>query len=343
MFTKTALQLTDVRIEKTKSTGSQSPSLSVKLRRFLWIGTEAQLARRWVGMGFVLLLGISATLARLEAGDLITDCSRCNNGKCRPCSGTGFRGDSCGSCNGTGMVNDSNGNKTKTCSACRGDRKQRCAHCNGRGDCFSCGGTGKLIGGRHPLSARNSGSTASSGSTLPTGNIRRFCSNCGGRGTWRIALGLNNYSAPLPCTLCNGSGRMERRESTSARINSVQLRHNVEQDGQIGVLVLVNCEIAAGRGQKCGAGVYIYETNGRSLPDRDGSFAIGNQVGTNTEMTPGFDQSVWKSLELFLPYSQFDLLNEQRKHLELSVSIKVQNGDWIEIAQSPRQRFWVKP
>jgi Cys-tRNA synthase (O-phospho-L-seryl-tRNA:Cys-tRNA synthase) len=120
------------------------------------------------------------------------------------------------------------------------------------------------------------------------------------------------------------------------------VQHGVTRNDEKGMLVQLQCEIFAARGQTCCAAIYVSDAQGSPLRDTDGSYSVGDhQVGVLTEMEPAFDHAVWKSLELFLPYNQIEVTGTGRHDLKFLVSVQVKNGDWIVLTSTKPQTFWV--
>ncbi len=100
-----------------------------------------------------------------------------------------------------------------------------------------------------------------------------------------------------------------------AEIQSVKADFDVEKN-QKGILIHLVFGIDGYTKSECRAVAYFYDSNGDPLKDFDDRFSTEDgRVSTGTDFSPGYDETQYEDLQLFIPYSQFHL---PAGHYELS-------------------------
>lgn len=90
-------------------------------------------------------------------------------------------------------------------------------------------------------------------------------------------------------------------------MESVKADLDVEKD-QRGVLIHLVFGIDGFRKAECRAVAYFYDSDGNPLKDFDDRFRTEDgRVSTGTDFSPGYDETSYEDLQLFIPYSQFHL------------------------------------
>ena len=85
----------------------------------------------------------------------------------------------------------------------------------------------------------------------------------------------------------------------------VTVDHNVYQDGQKGMKIHVKFSIKNCKGDSCRLIAYFYYADGSPVKDTNGLYkdAAGN-VSTGTDFKPGYDDTSYEDLVLFIPISE---------------------------------------
>lgn len=92
--------------------------------------------------------------------------------------------------------------------------------------------------------------------------------------------------------------------------NKIWCERDVYQNGVKGIKIHVAFNINGMRGKKCKAIAYFDSPQGTGLPDINGNYCTSDgNVCTSTEFTPGYDNTRYDDLVIFLPNDEFHLLN----------------------------------
>jgi uncharacterized caspase-like protein len=128
----------------------------------------------------------------------------------------------------------------------------------------------------------------------------------------------------------------------TASIENIRTEYDVCQEGRKGMLVHAHVSIKGLKGAKAEVSLYFNKADGSTLKDRDGRYKTGaGQVSTHVKLTPNYDDTNWKDLQLFMPYKQLHLAIG--KH-DLKFDLYVwdhSSGKSVKLAQSDWQNFTV--
>ena len=117
--------------------------------------------------------------------------------------------------------------------------------------------------------------------------------------------------------------------AASATFKKIWLEHNVMQDGEKGMKVHVAFDISGMKGQKCKAIAYFDHPKGTGVKDRNGRYCTtdGN-VCSSTQFTPGYPNTTYSDLSIFIPNSELHLLSGKRTYYT-RVFIQMPNGKFL--------------
>jgi hypothetical protein len=95
----------------------------------------------------------------------------------------------------------------------------------------------------------------------------------------------------------------------SATTSILQIEHNSEQNGQNGMLIHVSAEVLGYKDVPVIAGVFFYDSEGRLVEATAGAaeefVASNGLLRVRMDLTPGFDDTIYDDLQLWIPYSAF--------------------------------------
>lgn len=117
--------------------------------------------------------------------------------------------------------------------------------------------------------------------------------------------------------------------AASVTFKKIWLEHNVMQNGVKGMKVHVAFDISGMKGQNCKAIAYFDHPKGTGVKDRNGRYCTtdGN-VCSSTQFTPGYPNSTYSNLSIFIPNSELHLLSGKRTYYTI-VFIQMPNGKFL--------------
>lgn len=136
-------------------------------------------------------------------------------------------------------------------------------------------------------------------------------------------FGLNYLKAPSYNTYTN----------LSATVKSITTEHNLYQNEQKGMNVKVSFDVSGMKGKTGICVAYFYFENGTALNDYNKHYyTTDGKVSSSTKYTPGWDNTTYTDLKIFLPYSELHL-GSGKSHLKAKVEIFDNNNRSIGSSQ----------
>jgi serralysin len=153
-------------------------------------------------------------------------------------------------------------------------------------------------------------------------------------------LTLNGYSVGWNSTLSSGDikliGEMYPKRTVDLPISQppvtsgplpqcsdvfVEVAHNVFENGVKGMRIETTFDIRNARGQECLLTAYFYKQDGTPLKDFNNNYRTNeNDVAAISEFKPGFDDTKFTRLGVFLPYDELHMGEGDHK-LKFTVSL----------------------
>jgi hypothetical protein len=95
------------------------------------------------------------------------------------------------------------------------------------------------------------------------------------------------------------------------KLKDINIEYNVTQDGKPGIRIKQDFSIYNAQGKKCIMAAYFYDAdNGKPLPDHNGiKSSVDGFVADFTEFSPGYQNTDYNDLTLFMPYDELELGN----------------------------------
>ncbi|MBL7740301.1 MAG: hypothetical protein JNK14_13885 [Chitinophagaceae bacterium] len=94
-----------------------------------------------------------------------------------------------------------------------------------------------------------------------------------------------------------------------SKLENMNIEYNVTENGQLGMRIKQNFTIYNAQNSKCIMAVYFYNADdGKALVDQDGVKASADgKVAAFTYFNPGYQNTEYKDLSLFMPYDELEL------------------------------------
>lgn len=117
--------------------------------------------------------------------------------------------------------------------------------------------------------------------------------------------------------------------AASTKFTKIWLEHNVIQNGEKGMKVHVAFDISGMKGQNCKAIAYFDHPKGTGVKDRNGRYCTtGGTVCSTTNFTPGYPNTTYSDLAIFIPNSELHLLSGKRTYYT-RVFIQTPSGQFL--------------
>ncbi len=132
---------------------------------------------------------------------------------------------------------------------------------------------------------------------------------------WSAVNGEGIITGMVKCPICNvkvGFENIKRHltqvHEIKGEIKEVWQKHNVTDNDRKGFNIHVKFENENLKGVACRAVAYFSRANGKRLEDENDKFCtLNGQVCASTSFTPGYENSVYKDLSIFMPISELHL------------------------------------
>lgn len=116
-------------------------------------------------------------------------------------------------------------------------------------------------------------------------------------------------------------------------MKKIWLEHDVTRSGEKGMVVHIAFDISNMKGQKCKAIAYFEYPKGTGLKDRNGRYKTTNgNVCSSASFTPGYINTTYSDLDIFIPVSELHLLSGKRTYYT-QVYIQAPSGKFIGHSQ----------
>ncbi len=132
----------------------------------------------------------------------------------------------------------------------------------------------------------------------------------------RIIAQMYPFNNTTPTTTTGSTGAL------GVQLTKIEVEHNLTKDGKLGMKIFQTFQISNAQNRKCLISAHFYNTaTGQALPDKNGVYSTTDKtVSTYGGFTPGYPNTSFNRLELFLPYDELHLGYGEHK-LRMSVSI----------------------
>lgn len=108
-------------------------------------------------------------------------------------------------------------------------------------------------------------------------------------------------AADMEINSCKNAGG----NTSCAQINFVRLTKDFVQDDRYGLRINAGLYLQNLRGKKCLVAAYIHHPNGDPVTSYDGRYESDcNDVGTFRDIYPSLDNSLFRDIQLFIPYHE---------------------------------------
>jgi hypothetical protein len=121
-----------------------------------------------------------------------------------------------------------------------------------------------------------------------------------------------------------------KSDKASTEFEKMWVDYNVTEKGRFGMRIHVKFSVFNLKGVDSQLAVYFEKSDGTKLKSTSKSFSSKDgQVAVYRALKPGYDETVYKDLELFMPYDELKL-ERGKYNLKMDVDVIYDNGDLVE-------------
>lgn len=118
----------------------------------------------------------------------------------------------------------------------------------------------------------------------------------------------------------------------SAEIENVKIQHHAAENGNSGMKFHVKFNINGAQNRNCHCTIFFYGVGGNALVDRNQNYrTTDGKVSVGTSFTPPYEGTVYPDLEIFMPYRELDLTDNEGGILSYNVVIRDDN--WYTLCE----------
>ena len=144
----------------------------------------------------------------------------------------------------------------------------------------------------------------------------------------------NRYRQPAPVKspAVRENPVSDKRKSgkASAELEKIWVDYDVRENGRLGMRIHVRFSVFNMKGVDSQLVVSFEKADGTQLTTTDKKFANKDgQVAVSRALKPGWDDTVYKDLDVFMPYEELKL-GPGRYDLKMDADVTHQNGDLVE-------------
>ncbi len=153
------------------------------------------------------------------------------------------------------------------------------------------------------------------------------------------AGGLIQELTKKPFNYKKGDAVTRSPDSVTAKVVRVWVDYNVTVDGKKGMRVHVNFEVTGLKGVDSKLTARVQKTNGDYLLSRNSLYSNDDgELEANFSMKPGYETTVYKDADLFLPYNEIKI-TKGVWDLKLDIDLNYKDGDLIQHLQHYEFQF----
>lgn len=116
----------------------------------------------------------------------------------------------------------------------------------------------------------------------------------------------------------------------TVKFDGIDVDYNVRENGQLGMRMIVNFTVTGMKGKDSYVAIHFQTRDGDPLPANPGDYRdVNGNLAAFRTLKPDYDETLYKDLELFMPYDEFDL-PVGRHNLKMDVDLLDGNGVIVE-------------
>jgi hypothetical protein len=140
-----------------------------------------------------------------------------------------------------------------------------------------------------------------------------------------------NPEPPKPVTVKENPVTNDRRsDQPSAKLEKLWVDYNVRENGRLGMRIHAKFSVYDLKGVDSQLAIYFEKADGTKLKSTARKFSSKDgQVAVFRALKPGFDDTVYSDLDVFMPYDELKL-GRGKYDLKMDVDVIYESGEMIE-------------
>ncbi len=131
---------------------------------------------------------------------------------------------------------------------------------------------------------------------------------------------------------------LEDDPSITVKFDGVTVDYNVEEKGQTGMRMRVNFTVTGMKDKDGYLAIHFQKRDGEAIPANPGEYRdVKGDLAAFQTIKPDYDETLYKDLELFMPYDEIDL--PVGKH-DLRMDVDLLDGKGVSIEHLAYENFW---
>ncbi len=132
-------------------------------------------------------------------------------------------------------------------------------------------------------------------------------------------------TAPMPET-----PKTVKSNTANAKFEKMWVDYNVKENGRLGMRIHVKFSVNNMKDEDSYLVILFEKSDGTKLKTSNRKFASKDgQIAAYRSMKPGYDETVYKDLDVFMPYDEFNL-SRGKYDLKMDADVIYENGDLVE-------------
>ena len=116
----------------------------------------------------------------------------------------------------------------------------------------------------------------------------------------------------------------KKEQPSNVTFKPIKVDHNVYRNGQKGMVIKASFDTTGIKGVNCELVAYFYFANGTALNNYNNSYGtVDNKVSSSTKITPGYDNTTYTDVEIFMPYDELHLSQQSGTKYELKFFLRL--------------------
>jgi hypothetical protein len=129
------------------------------------------------------------------------------------------------------------------------------------------------------------------------------------------------------------------KSTVTAKVNRVWVDYNITEGGRKGMRLHVNFEVTGLNGIDSMLTAKVQKTNGDFLKNNSSGFSNDDgQLQVKFEMKPGYETTVYKDADMFLPYNEI-IVSKGVWNMKFDIDLNYENGELIQHLQFHEFQF----
>jgi hypothetical protein len=135
---------------------------------------------------------------------------------------------------------------------------------------------------------------------------------------------------PAPAVKENPVSDRSKSDKPSAEFEKIWIDYNVRENGRLGMRIHVKFSVYKMKDVDSQLAIYFEKSDGTKLKSTSKKYSSkDSQVTVYRALKPGYDETIYKDLDVFMPYDELKL-GRGKYDLKMDADVIYENGDLVE-------------